>query len=220
LLHAYSLVHDDLPAMDDAEMRRGRPACHRAFGEALAILAGDALQALAFAQLATPLAGVAPAAQLAAVAELARAAGAAGMCGGQALDMAAAIRPPDADGLRRLQALKTGALIRAAAAMGAILAGADGGRRDALAAYGQALGTAFQIADDVLDVVGEGSALGKSTGGDAAGGKVTVAGRYGVPAARALARSAADAALAALAGFDPGADPLRALVVFAVERDR
>ena len=220
LLHAYSLIHDDLPAMDNADTRRGKPSCHRAFGEAGAILAGDALQALAFSELVRPVTGVAPAAQLAAVAELARAAGPAGMCGGQALDLDAVRRPPDAAGLVRLQAMKTGALIRAAARIGALLAGASGARLAAVGRYGEEVGAAFQIADDVLDVVGSGAALGKATGGDAAGGKPTVAARYGVDEARRLAAAAAERAVAALAGFGAAAAPLRELARFAAARDR
>lgn len=220
LLHTYSLIHDDLPAMDDALLRRGRPACHRVFGEATALLAGDALQALAFAALAGPLPGVAPAAQLAAVADFARAAGPAGMCGGQALDLAADRQPPDDAGLFRLQAMKTGALISAAAAVGARLAGAGAEDVAALAEYGGHLGAAFQITDDVLDVTGGAPAMGKDVGGDAAGGKTTFAARFGVPAARRMAAEAVARAEAALAPLSGDTGLLRALARFSAERDR
>lgn len=220
LVHTYSLVHDDLPAMDDAELRRGRAACHRVYGEAMAVLAGDALQALAFEVMARPLAGVTPEAQVAAVCELAIGAGPRGMCGGQALDLLAEQQPPDEAGLWCLQALKTGALITAAAVVGGLLAGARETVLIDLRRYGQALGTAFQIMDDVLDVVGEGEALGKGTGGDARRGKVTVASLHGVPRARELAAAAAARAVAALSAWGGEAETLRALAHFAASRDR
>lgn len=220
LLHTYSLIHDDLPGMDDALMRRGRPACHRVFGVATAILAGDALQALAFEVLARPLPGVDPAAQLASVAAVGEAAGPAGMCGGQALDIAAEQRPPDDAGLRRLQAMKTGALIAASVAIGGRLAGVRAERVAALAAYGAHLGAAFQIADDILDVTGGGGDLGKDTGGDVAGGKPTIASRFGVGAARRLAAEAAARAEAALHGVGGDTARLAALARFAADRDR
>jgi geranylgeranyl pyrophosphate synthase len=220
LVHTYSLVHDDLPAMDDAPLRRGRPTCHRVFGEALAILAGDALQALAFEVLVRPMPGVAPGDQARAVAELARAVGPRGMCGGQALDLAAERQPPDDAGLWRLERLKTGALITAAVVVGGILAQAPAERLRALDAYGAAFGEAFQIADDVLDVVGAEADLGKATGGDARRGKPTVAARHGVARARALAEAAAVRAWEALEGWDHRADPLRWLAAFAACRRR
>ena len=220
LLHTYSLVHDDLPAMDDAALRRGRPACHRVFGEALAILAGDALQALAFQVLAEPVPGVPPDRQRAAVVVLARAAGPAGMCGGQALDLRAEREPPDDAGLAALQRLKTGALLRAAAVIGGELAGAPPEGVLALGEFGAHVGRAFQIADDVLDVVGDPAAMGKTAGGDAAERKVTFASRFGVPAARRLALEAAAAATAALDGWGPRAEGLRRLAAYAASRDR
>lgn len=220
LLHTYSLIHDDLPAMDDAEMRRGLPACHKRFGEATAILAGDALQALAFAALAAPVPGVAPERQLAAVRDLALSAGPAGMCGGQILDLQALRTPPDDAGLWRLQACKTGALIRAAARIGGHLAGASPPVMLALDTYGTALGRAFQIADDILDVVGSSAVLGKGPGGDAAGGKVTIVSRFGLDGARARANAAAAEAAAALAVLGPAAAPLSALAAYAASRDR
>ena len=218
LIHCYSLVHDDLPAMDDAELRRGRPSCHRAFGEATAILAGDALQALAFEALARPLPGVAPAAQLEAVRRLAAAGGAAGMCGGQALDLAAERVAPDDAGLLRLQAMKTGALIAAAVTIGGCVGGAGPRELAALEAFGRALGRAFQITDDVLDVIGGDATTGKPQGADARAGKPTSAARFGLEGARELAARAARQAEEALEGLG-GAAELRQLARFAVERD-
>ena len=218
LLHTYSLIHDDLPAMDDAPLRRGRPTCHRVFGEAVAILAGDALQALAFEVLAAPAPGVSASGRCGALFELARAAGPAGMCGGQCLDLRPGV-PGDAD-LAALQALKTGALFRASAAIGGWLAGAAGPALEALGRYGADLGRAFQIADDVLDVVGDPAATGKAQGGDAAERKVTFAARYGLEGARRRAAEAAAAAAAALSGWGSGAEPLRALAAYAAARDR
>ena len=220
LLHTYSLIHDDLPAMDDGALRRGKPACHRAFGVATALLAGDALQALAFEVLARPLPGVAAAAQLPALAALAEAAGPTGMCGGQVLDLSAERSPPADSELWRLQSMKTGALIVAAVRIGGHLAGAPVQTLNALAAYGAHLGRAFQIADDVLDVIGTGGTLGKDTGGDMAGGKPTVASRYGVEAAQRMALDAAASAAAALAALGDGAALLKELARFCAARDR
>lgn len=190
LIHAYSLVHDDLPAMDDDALRRGQPTVHVAFDEATAVLAGDALQALAFETLATtPL----PAAtRVEMMAELARASGIAGMCGGQALDIAATGRGDALDlaALERLHALKTGALLRSAVRLGAAAAGADADARAALDRYAEALGLAFQIRDDLLDIDGDSATLGKTAGKDAAQNKATF------PAL--LGRAASEARLQAL----------------------
>ena len=220
LLHTYSLIHDDLPAMDDAALRRGRPTCHRVFGVAAAILAGDALQALAFDALARPVPGVPAARGLAAVRALASAAGPVGMCGGQALDLDAQRAAPDDAGLWRLQALKTGALIGAAVQIGAHLAGASATALARLGEYGREVGRAFQIADDVLDVTGAGSALGKVPGADAAASKATVVTRFGVAEASRLAAAAAEAAVAALGDFGAAAETLRALARFSANRER
>ena len=218
LIHAYSLVHDDLPAMDDADLRRGRPSCHRAFGEAIAILAGDALQALAFALLARPLPGVRPTDQLAAVAALARAAGPAGMCGGQALDLAATAAAPDDAGLWRLQAMKTGALLGGAVQLGARLAGADATALACVTTCGERLGSAFQITDDILDVTADHAAWGKAPGSDARGGKVTAVSRLGLEGARLRAVADADAAVAALEPLGAGAGDLADLARYAAGR--
>ena len=218
LVHAYSLVHDDLPAMDDDALRRGQPTVHVAFDEATAILAGDALQSLAFTLLAD--AACEDARRVAMLRELAVAAGAGGMCGGQALDLAATGRAAATTiaALERLHALKTGALIRAAVRMGAIAAGAAPADRQRLDAYADALGLAFQIRDDLLDVEGESATLGKTAGKDAAQEKATFPALIGLDASRArLARLAAEMD-AALAPLGPRAAPLAALGRLAVER--
>ena len=220
LVHAYSLVHDDLPAMDDDALRRGRPTVHVAFDEATAILAGDALQALAFAALAqAPL----PAEQrVAMLAELAVAAGARGMCGGQALDIDATGHAGALDlvALQRLHALKTGALLRAAVRLGAIAADAAPGARAALDRYADALGLAFQVRDDLLDVEGDSATLGKTAGKDAAQAKATFPALLGLEASRARLRELAQQMGDALAPFGPRAAVLAALGREVVERDR
>jgi farnesyl diphosphate synthase len=226
LVHVYSLVHDDLPAMDNDDIRRGKPTLHRAFDEATAILAGDALLTLAFDILADGDWPVAPATRCDLVALLARAAGPGGMVGGQMLDLAAEGRfgaegaRPDADGVRRLQAMKTGAMLRAAVLMGARLGSADAAATAALDVYGRALGAAFQIADDILDVEGEAAVLGKATGKDDASGKATLPNVLGIAAARREAADQVAAAQTALHGFGREADLLRAAARFTVARDR
>ncbi len=217
LIHIYSLVHDDLPAMDDGELRHGRPCCHRVFGDAVALLAGDALQTLAFTAIARPLPGVPAARQLAAATLLADASGSVGMAGGQALDLAGT---PDLESLEAMERLKTGALIHAAVAIGGELAGADEAQRAALSAYGHDLGLCYQIADDVLDVVGETVALGKVAGADARLGKPTYVDRLGLEGARARAREVAGHAAAALAPFGERGATLAAIALFAATRER
>jgi farnesyl diphosphate synthase len=213
-LHAYSLVHDDLPSMDDDDLRRGRPTVHRAWDEATAILAGDALQTLAFElALAHRDPGVARDLALG----LAHAAGAAGMVLGQAEDIAAETAPPlSLREIEGLQARKTGALIRWSAEAGARLAGAD---IVPLSAYAAALGVAFQIADDLLDATGDADRAGKAVGKDAAAGKATFVSHLGVDGARARARDLVEAACAALAPYGRRADVLRAAARFVVDRD-
>jgi farnesyl diphosphate synthase len=195
LIHAYSLVHDDLPAMDDDDMRRGRPTCHIVFGEAMAILAGDALQALAFELLAHDIeAGVSPARCVEMLRVLGRACGAEGMAGGQALDLAAVGRKLSLTELEHMHAWKTGALIRASVRLGALAAGADDDALTALDRYAHAVGLAFQVRDDILDVEGESTVLGKTVGKDAAADKPTFPSIIGMDASRAhLARLTADA---------------------------
>lgn len=218
LIHAYSLVHDDLPAMDDDALRRGQPTVHIAFDEATAVLAGDALQALAFRQLAdAPL----PAeARIAMVRELATASGAVGMCGGQAFDIDATGRGGDIalDELRRLHALKTGALLRCAVRLGAIAGAADGDAADALDRYADALGLAFQIRDDLLDIESDSATLGKTAGKDQARNKATFPALLGIDGARAALDEQAAAMRDALAPFGERAALLGDLARQVVER--
>ena len=223
MLHAYSLVHDDLPAMDDDDLRRGRPSTHRQFDEATAILAGDALQTRAFEVLADPDTHSDPLARVELVAALARASGAAGMVGGQTIDIEAERAQAEGETVSlaevtRLHALKTGRLIQYSAEAGAILGRAPPPLRLAIAAYGRDLGAAFQIADDVLDATASEAELGKTAGKDQAAGKATFVSLLGVERAAEQARLLADQAAAHLASFGAEADPLRALARFTVER--
>ncbi|MGO0999815.1 (2E,6E)-farnesyl diphosphate synthase [Lysobacter sp. CA196] len=220
LIHAYSLVHDDLPAMDDDELRRGQPTVHVAFDEATAILAGDALQSLAFAVLADTDSN--DRIRVALLRTLAEAAGVAGMCGGQALDIDATgsgVRL-DVAALERVHALKTGALIRAAVRMGALCGDADPASLDALDRYARALGLAFQVRDDILDVEGDSQTLGKTAGKDAAQDKSTFPALIGLDASRARLDELAQAMSEALEPFGERAHALRALGRMAIERDR
>ncbi len=216
-LHAYSLVHDDLPAMDDDDLRRGLPTTHIRFSEATAILAGDALQSLAFQLLTDPAIGEAEA-RLRLVAAFARAVGAEGMVLGQALDIAAetAAEPLDLAAVTRLQAGKTGALIGFSASAGALIAGDDPA---ALAAYAADLGLAFQIADDILDVTGDVAVTGKRTGKDAEAGKATFVSLLGLDGARAEAARLAARAQSVLAPYGAEAHNLRELARFVIERE-
>ena len=218
LVHAYSLVHDDLPAMDDDALRRGQPTVHVAFDESTAILAGDALQSLAFAVLAD--AAGSDGARVAMLRELAIAAGAGGMCGGQALDLAATGHSASSgiDELEHLHALKTGALIRAAVRMGAIAADAADDARTRLDSYADALGLAFQIRDDLLDVEGESTTLGKTPGKDAAQDKATFPALIGIDASRARLAALGAAMSGSLAPFGPRAKALAALGRLAIHR--
>src|SRR5690554_5977325 len=218
LIHAYSLVHDDLPAMDDDELRRGQPTVHVAFGQATAILVGDALQSLAFEVLAN--APVDAARRVAMLRTLAAAAGAGGMCGGQALDVAATGNGADftVAALERLHALKTGALIRAAVRLGALAAGARDDTRARLDGYASALGLAFQIRDDLLDVEGESRTLGKTAGKDAAQDKATFPALIGVDASRRRLQELAAAMRDALAPLGPRSAPLARLGEMAITR--
>ncbi|MGH8081235.1 MAG: (2E,6E)-farnesyl diphosphate synthase [Lysobacter sp.] len=219
-IHAYSLVHDDLPAMDDDALRRGQPTVHVAFDEATAILAGDALQSLAFAVLADTQ--VADAIRVDLLRTLAQAAGVAGMCGGQALDIdatGAGVRL-DVPALERLHSLKTGALIRACVRMGALCGGADAATLDALDRYARALGLAFQVRDDILDIEGDSQTLGKTAGKDIAQDKSTFPALIGLDASRARLDELAQAMRDALAPFGERASALQALGRLAIERDR
>ncbi len=219
-IHAYSLVHDDLPAMDDDDLRRGRPTCHRAFDEATAILAGDALQTLAFHVLAHDPSMTVPAdTRLRMVELLAHAAGSRGMCGGQAIDMAAVGRELTLAELENMHIHKTGALIRAAVLLGALsqpgVADEELARLDR---YAKCIGLAFQIHDDILDVVGDTATLGKRQGADQALDKPTYPALLGLDGARAHARALYDDAMHALEPFGERAAVLRALAAFIVER--
>lgn len=216
-IHAFSLIHDDLPAMDNDDLRRGRPTCHRRFSEATAILAGDALAVLAFELLArgaTP-----PSITVQLVNELARAAGWSGMIGGQAADIAGESQSPSLDQVEFIQARKTASLFSAACRMGALVAGAGPEVLQALASYGFAFGEAFQIIDDLLDVTGTAAALGKSVGKDLGHGKQTFSRCVGVDAARRRASEAAARAKIALSGFGPEAEDLRSLTDYALSRN-
>ena len=216
-LHAYSLVHDDMPCMDDDALRRGLPTVHVKWDEATAVLAGDALQTLAFELLADPALGSGET-RIALVAGLARASGAEGMVLGQALDIAAetAARPLTLEEITALQAGKTGALIRFSAEAGAILAGADPAP---LRRYATALGLAFQIWDDVLDVTGDAAVTGKAVGKDAAAGKATFVSLLGLEPAKARAKSLIDEAEAALSGYGPAAQNLIDCARFVIARE-
>ena len=183
-VHCYSLIHDDLPAMDDDDLRRGQPTVHKAYDEATAILAGDCLLTLAFDIIADDATALTPERRVALVSALARAAGAGGMAGGQALDLQAQLSRPDEAGIITLQAMKTGALIRFACEAGAIIAGAPASDRERLAEFGAAIGLAFQLADDLLDLTADPKIMGKATGKDQAAGKATLAALHGVDWAR------------------------------------
>lgn len=212
-VHTYSLIHDDLPAMDDDALRRGRPTNHKVFGEAMAILAGDALLTEAFG-----LVGRGPEPVRGALgSELARAAGAFGMVGGQVLDIAPD-RPAELEYLTRLHRLKTGALIRGACRMGARAAGGGEAELEVAENYGDAVGLAFQIEDDVLDVTSSAEQMGKPTGADAAAGRHTYPAVLGLERARALAQEQVERALSAVAALEPEPGPLAALARYSVER--
>ncbi len=219
LIHAYSLVHDDLPAMDDDDLRRGQPTCHKAFDEATAVLVGDALQALAFRALADHPGPATPQARVDMVRSLAIAAGSRGMAGGQAMDLAATGQPLDLAQLEDLHIHKTGALIRCSVMLAAHAAGdADTDTVERLDSYAKSIGLAFQIRDDILDVEGTTEAIGKTSGADARLEKATYPGLLGLQEARAHSRELVDRALDALAPFDQRADCLRGLARFIVER--
>ncbi|MBC2772595.1 polyprenyl synthetase family protein [Rhizobium sp. AQ_MP] len=184
-LHSYSLVHDDLPAMDDDDLRRGKPTVHKQYDEATAILAGDGLLTYAFDIIASPETPLPDTAKVALVLELSRAAGIGGMAGGQMLDLAAEKDQPDEGGIVMLQAMKTGALLRFACEAGAIIAGRTADDRDRLRRFGEIIGRAFQVADDLLDITSDAATMGKATGKDAAKGKATLVGLKGTDWARA-----------------------------------
>ncbi len=218
MVHCYSLIHDDLPALDDSDLRRGRPTVHKSFDEVTAILAGDGLLTEAFAVLAAPQCHPDPAVRLALVSGLAAASGAAGMVGGQMIDLSPGRASLDLDGITRLQSLKTGALIAFSCDSGAILGGADAATRGALHAYARDLGLAFQIVDDLLDSESTPEELGKPTGQDDAAGKATFLGLLGAEAARAKARALVARACTQLDIFGKRAEVLEQTAHFVIER--
>jgi farnesyl diphosphate synthase len=218
LIHSYSLIHDDLPAMDDDDLRRGRPSCHVQFDEATAILAGDALQALAFEVLADPKTHPDAPVRSSLVCGLAVAAGGRGMVGGQMIDLAAEGTSPGIELVSRMHEMKTGAIIGFACEAGAILGKAIESQRLWLSQYAEELGLAFQIADDLLDAEGKSDDIGKTAGKDAAAGKATFVSVLGLPGARARANQHARNAVERLAAFDSRADLLRAVARFVVDR--
>ncbi|WP_314154389.1 (2E,6E)-farnesyl diphosphate synthase [Rouxiella badensis] len=223
-IHAYSLIHDDLPAMDDDDLRRGQPTCHVKFGEANAILAGDSLQTLAFSILAdVEMPEVAVSDRLSMISELARASGVAGMCAGQALDLEAEGKQVDLQALERIHRHKTGALIRAAVRIGALAAGARGrAALPLLDRYAEAIGLAFQVQDDILDVIGDTHTLGKRQGADQQLGKSTYPALLGLEGAQTKAKDLYQEAVAALdelATHSYNTAPLLALARFVIERD-
>ncbi|HUM03226.1 MAG TPA: farnesyl diphosphate synthase [Thermoanaerobaculia bacterium] len=224
LFHTYSLIHDDLPCMDDDSLRRGKPTCHVVFGEAMALLAGDTLQTLGFEVLATrPRSETWAARRAEAVAMVAGAIGLDGMAGGQALDLAAT----DARGLsdpaallRRIHALKTGRLLKVSVELGALYSAADAGARAAAATYGERLGLLFQIADDILDVTQESAQLGKTAGKDAEQGKLTYPALFGLDAARQELERVLSSTLEAAQAFEGSTGTLAALATYVARRDR
>ena len=217
MIHAYSLVHDDLPAMDDDDLRRGQATCHIAYDEATAILVGDGLQARAF-ELLAEIPDVAAATRLELVRVLSAAAGERGMVGGQAIDMAAVAEDIELEHLETMHALKTGALIRASVSLGAILAGATRQQLEALDDYADAIGLAFQICDDILDATGDTEVLGKTAGADAEHDKPTYVSLLGLEPARARAEALVSDAITALEDFDGSAWLLRDLARYIVTR--
>ncbi len=222
LIHAYSLIHDDLPAMDDDALRRGRPTCHMAYDEATAVLAGDALQTLAFRVLSEDDGRCVSAAErLRMIAALAQASGSRGMAGGQALDIMATGHDIDLAQLENLHIHKTGALILASVRLGVFAAGrADDGRLGQLERYAKCIGLAFQVHDDILDVEGETAVIGKTRGKDAAADKATYPALLGLQAAREMAQRLIDESLQSISGFGSEADPLRHLARYIVGRKR
>ncbi|TMU96131.1 polyprenyl synthetase family protein [Brucella haematophila] len=217
-IHCYSLVHDDLPAMDDDDLRRGQPTVHKAFDEAAAILAGDSLLTYAFDIVASDETDLDPSVRVQLVSALARASGLGGMAGGQALDLMAETKKPDEAGIITLQAMKTGALIRFACEAGAIIADASREDRERMAEFGSAIGLAFQLADDLLDVTADAAAMGKATGKDAAAGKATLVALHGIDWTRKQLSGLVAQAESLLAPFGKDADILKQAARFIAER--
>jgi geranylgeranyl diphosphate synthase type II len=217
MIHTYSLIHDDLPAMDDDDLRRGKPTNHKVFGEAIAILAGDALLTEAFVLLSGSRT-LQPDRAVNITKVIAKAASYRGMVGGQVVDMLSQNKPADLETVQLMHSRKTAALIAAAAESGALAGMGSEAEVDAMGRYGRSIGLAFQIADDILDIEGDAELLGKSTGADVARGKVTYPAAVGLECSREDARKLVDDALTALEGFDQEADPLRALANYIITR--
>jgi len=217
MIHAYSLVHDDLPAMDDDDLRRGQPSCHRAFDEATAILVGDALQSMAFELLST-IEPITADRKIQLINTLANASGPNGMVGGQAIDLGSVGQALDLEQIEQLHRLKTGALIRAAISMGAVIANGTDDQLNQLDDYGQAIGLAFQVKDDILDIESETGTLGKQQGADIAKNKPTYPSLIGLDSAKQKLDQLHNQALAALEPFDEQAEPLRDLATYIITR--
>ena len=220
LIHTFSLIHDDLPAMDDDSMRRGKPTNHKVFGEAVAILAGDGLLAEAFYVLSELHGGVEPRLLLETIHDIARATGGRGMTGGQVIDVESTGQGLGEAQLARLHRYKTGALIRMSAMAGARVSGATPDQLEALARYGECVGLAFQIADDILDVEGDEELIGKDVGSDEGKGKSTYPAAIGLEASRGQAKALVNQAVSAVAIFGDAAEPLRLIAHYAAERKR
>lgn len=218
-IHVFSLIHDDLPCMDDDDYRRGRLTNHKVYGEAMALLAGDALLALAFEWIASNVSSVPAADVVETIRLVARASGTWGMVGGQVVDMESEGQPVTQEGLAYIHAHKTGALLTASVLSGATLCGAAPWQKQALAVYGESVGLAFQIADDILDVVGDEKKIGKPVGSDEGRAKATYPRLYGLQESRRRAREEACRAIDALRDFGSAAEPLRAISSYIVERD-
>ena len=217
-VHCYSLIHDDLPSMDNDDTRRGKPTVHRAFDEATAILAGDSLLTYAFDIIAAPETRLADQQKVQLVLALSRASGVGGMAGGQSLDLAAEKSVPDEDAIQTLQAMKTGALLRFACEAGAIIAGSDTEDRQRLRTFGQKIGLAFQLADDLLDVTADAATMGKATGKDAARGKATLVALKGPEWAEERLAALTEEAISLLAPFGPRAAMLQQAARFIADR--
>ncbi len=221
-IHTYSLIHDDLPAMDDDDLRRGKPTSHKVFGEAMAVLAGDGLLTEAFFLMTSPkIAGrIPPRALIRVTRMIARAAGPAGMVAGQAADIRSEGQQIDLDVLEYIHAHKTGALITASVASGAVIGLGEASQIQALADYGKKIGAALQISDDILDVEGDSHAMGKRTGADERKGKATYPSLLGLARAKEIQTGLIEEAVAALSGFGEGAEPLRHLARYIIERKK
>lgn len=222
MIHTYSLIHDDLPAMDNDDLRRGKPTCHKVYGEAVAILAGDGLLTEAFRLMtrADLSGGLEPRALLDVIALIARAAGYEGMVGGQVVDIQSEGKAVDPSLVEFIHTHKTGALIAASVSSGAILGGGDKEQVKAITSYGQGIGLAFQIADDILDIEGDAKAMGKRAGGDVRKKKITYPSVLGLNESKAIQNEMVEKALEALKTFDQKADPLRHLAMYIVEREK